>query len=247
MTVRSSPRPKQRVDTILLVDRFDARSGRRWIIGAVLAAGLLGALGSGLVFSRRAVARSAKLTASALRPARTVEASAAPARARDESCDLDRCAALPFSDPSAVDADELFAEATRQARNVDGAARLGGVLLQDVLSNGALNLTRSNAIVRLSYDLPSGGLQVDVTRSRMTVARFSRTYMDEVSPDVPCPLKRALDALATRGFSIGPSTTATLTVGSLAGRSSWSFRSADASAVVSGPSCVVVAASSLGR
>ncbi len=241
MPVRPTPRPNERVDTILLVDRFDSGRRGRWLFAAVVvvAAAAVAVWGLGLGKARPARAPKPAAVTAAPGPAPSAPTSARARPARGDGCELDRCADLPFPDPAAVDPDQLFAEATRQARLVDAAAQLGGAMLQNVFTKGALNLTREGAIVRLSYDLPSGGLQVDATRARITVARFSRSYMDALSPEVPCSPKQALDAVSGRGFPITSETRGTLTVGSLAGRSRWSFRTRDASAVVEGPTCVV--------
>ncbi|NUP05521.1 MAG: serine/threonine protein kinase [Polyangiaceae bacterium] len=235
----TSPRVVKRVDTIALLNRFERRT--RWPYFAAGTAVSAAAVVAGVVVfnSRTGPAASASVAPSASAPS----ASAAPTASAKapRACDRgDACVVFAPPDRARVDGTILFEESAKQARAVDPEARLGGAILQNVLAGGAIDLTRPDALVTLTYDLPQGAVRVDVSNGLMVITRVTTEYMQDVAPDEPCPLSRAVEVATNAGrLTVTPATDATLTVGSVAGKSSWVFRSGEEAAIVEGPDCVL--------
>ncbi|NUP09490.1 MAG: serine/threonine protein kinase [Polyangiaceae bacterium] len=229
------PRDASRLDTILLLDRFDRRR-RGWVLAA-LGVLVVAAIATAAVLSLwpETTAKKSKKRVATSEPT----ASALPI--------VPDCPAgqqcKPFSppDPTKVEADLVIDESTSFARSIDPNAKLASASFVRSVRNGFVDLTDPEALVTVNFVLPVGGMLVMTTPQQHRMLKFQQAAPDGVPLEGPrCSLKRAFDAASAAGFPLAPRGNAFLSPSGKPGSISWVISSPPETVSIDARNCAVL-------
>ncbi len=217
----ASPAPpgrgKPRLDTVALLAKLDQPRRLGWFALA-LVAGLLLVLAPIVAWSRLYPSKPAKTS----KPRGSSEPTASAPPTSEVSCPPTvSCARFSPPDPTRVDAQVVFDEATRLARTKLPAAAVVGATFHGCVRNGAIDLSAPQVLA--SVELEQGGAAVLVMVERERLMLMSSTPRPGAQPIVPCPLATAWErALPSRpSFGRGALGNASLTRNPMDGEPMW--------------------------
>lgn len=228
-----------RLDTIALLDRFEAR--RSWKFVTMIALGLALAAGSAigiyvLLASGRSTDKSPKRSSDSLLSPSALAALIPPRQVCDYG---EQCREFHPVDPSKVNTDVCIAEAKLLAVQMDPTARLALVFVTGAVTNGlTIDLTRKSSMVTTQYQTAGGALMVNVQAAHVIGMRLSAPLELPVLVEPFCSYERAMTVALAANYRVIDSAVANLAA-TATGETNWSFSSTADHVTIEGPSCTL--------
>ncbi len=195
-----APRERPKVQTIELIERLDQRRRWPWVVGsiAVLVVGAAIAVPWTLYLQSRGEPKVKAKTAEAEEQT-TSSVGQAPSAAFPSCAGALACAPFKPVDPSKVDFELAFAEATKLARSVAPNAQLWSISFLPLTAGPALDMTQPKARAFFHFDTAEGDLSVGVTGTELVATRTAIRKRPPL-PAINCTFQRAFEAAIAGGF-----------------------------------------------
>ncbi|NUO50303.1 MAG: serine/threonine protein kinase [Polyangiaceae bacterium] len=242
----SHPTPERapKLGTMDLIGKLDDKPRRwPWIVGAaaVLAVGAAIAIPWTLYLQSRAETTKSKTKDSSeeSKADKASGPSSAPSSSAQSGCDGVACAPFQPVDPSKVDFEIMFAEATKLARSVDAKAQLWSISFLAMSAAPTIDLTQPKAVSFFHFETAEGDLSVAV-RAKQLIAERTAIRSRPSLPPINCTFQRAFEAAIAGGFKQTELYQAGLHVNPVTKAGQWNFQTDDVgSALVDVTTCTL--------
>jgi serine/threonine-protein kinase len=244
---RAAPAPSAerapKLGTMDLISKLDEKPRRwPWAVGAaaVLAVGAAIAIPWTLYLQSRGESSKKSSKDDAEETEESKERSgqkSAPTSSASAACAGLACAAFQPPDPSKVDFELMFAEATKLARGVDSGAVLWSISFLPMSAGPTIDLTQPKAMSFFHFETAGGDLSVAVTKNQLRAERTAIRSRPTLPP-INCTFQRAFEAAISGGFRQTELYMAGLHVNPVTKAGQWSFQTDDVgSALVDVTTC----------
>jgi eukaryotic-like serine/threonine-protein kinase len=241
---RPAPSPSAerapKLGTMDLISKLDEKPRRwPWAVGAVavLAVGAAIAIPWTLYLQSRTESAKTKAKDEPDEDSKPSGPRSLPSGSASTGCGGLACAAFQPVDPSKVDFELMFAEATKLARSVDANAQLWSISFLPMSAGPRIDLTQPKAVSFFHFETAGGDLSVAVRANQLSAERTAIRSRPALPP-INCTFQRAFEAAIQGGFRQTELYQAGLHVNPVTKAGQWNFQTDDVgSALVDVTTC----------